>query len=268
MSLLIYMLFFGVVYPFFLIGAIIITVVSFTDDIKPISNKIRLTFHLIAVGLLFYQAGVFNFTIYVVILSLIVAIGIINAINFMDGINGITVIYAFTCLITLWYIDIYLSNFIIENLLITVLLAVLVFAFFNFRTKAKCFAGDVGSVSIAFILVFLLTKLILTSGNPVFLLLLITYGLDTLTTILFRLIRSENIFVAHRSHFYQYLSNEIKIPHLYVASGYAFTQLIVNLLVIFFLKDSLLLALYFAVAWGLIFVGLRFYIEGKTRLLG
>ncbi|MEJ7556713.1 MAG: UDP-GlcNAc--UDP-phosphate GlcNAc-1-phosphate transferase [Pedobacter sp.] len=267
MSLLVYGFFFDLHYPYFLAGAIIISLISFLDDLKPVSNKIRIFFHLISVILLFHQVGILYLHVYLVISAVIIAIGIINAINFMDGINGITAGYALVALVTLWYIDKYAINYTDGNLIITVILGVIVFGFFNFRTKARCFAGDVGSVSIAFVLIFFIVQLVVSSGNPIYVLLLLVYGLDASTTIIFRLIRGENIFEAHRSHFYQYLSNERKIPQVYVAICYSIAQLLINVLVFRFLEISLIEGACFLMISVLAFVALRFTVEGSSRLM-
>ena len=104
------------------------------------------------------------------------------------------------------------------------LLSLLVFNFFNFRRKAKCFAGDVGAISIAFVIIFLLGKLIITSGDFSYIILLAVYGVDSVFTIFHRLILKENIFQAHRIHLFQLLANELKIPHLVVSTIYGLIQ--------------------------------------------
>jgi len=255
-------------YPFFVLGLSIISGISFADDIKPVSNKLRIICHFLAVSLLFFQIGMFGLPFYIIILSFIIAIGIINAINFMDGINGLTGIYAFVTLLTLYYLNNYVDmGFAVNDLIIFAILAVVVFMFFNLRFKAKSFAGDVGSIGIAFILIFLIGSLIIMSGNLNYLLLLLLYGLDSVTTIIFRLIRKENIFDAHRSHFYQFLANEKKIPHPIVAMGYALIQLLFNWILIEVNPNSSL-AIISTIFVGVLFIILRFLIEGKKRLLG
>jgi len=151
--------------------------------------------------------------------------------------------------------------------LIVSALALLVFSFFNFRKKAKCFAGDVGSVSMAFILIFFLLLLIIQSGELKYIGLLLLYGLDTVTTIIFRLIRRENIFEAHRSHFYQYLVNGKGWPHLQVSSLYMLVQVLVNVVIIYSDWDAFTF-LVFILLSGLAFVGMRFVVEGRGRLMG
>jgi UDP-N-acetylmuramyl pentapeptide phosphotransferase/UDP-N-acetylglucosamine-1-phosphate transferase len=255
----------GFEYPLFNAGLMLISLVSFYDDLRPLSNKIRLFGHLIAVSLLFLQAGLMEFPLWIIAISFIFVIGTINAYNFMDGINGITGSYSLITLITLYWINIKGEAYVQSEWLLLVIMALLVFNFFNFRKKAKCFAGDVGSVSISFIIIFFILLLILKTGDLKYIALLLIYGLDTITTIFFRLIRKENIFEAHRSHLYQYLANEKNWPHLWVSAVYMFVQLLVNLF-LFYSELNLNWVLLFLLISGVLFVCLRFLVEGKLYL--
>lgn len=267
LSLVLYPFYFGFQYKYFILGLVLISFISFIDDLKPVSSKIRICFHLAAVALLFYQLNLFDLPIYGIILALFFVIGSINAINFMDGINGITGSYALITLSTMLYINVYISEFVPSSLLITSIISIVVFNFFNFRTKAKCFAGDVGSVSIAFIILFFLLRLIIQTENLYYLLFLLLYGLDTGTTIGFRLIRKEPIFESHRSHFYQYWANEKKVPQLFVAGCYAVVQLVVNVIFIFMIPYSILSFCLTLLVSAVVFVIIRFSTEGSFRLL-
>ena len=109
----------------------------------------------------------------------------------------------------------------------TVICSVLVFCFFNFRKRAKCFAGDVGSVSIAFILLFLIGRLIIQTGDFSWIVLLSVYGVDSVLTIIHRLMLHENIGLPHRKHMYQIMANELKVPHVVVSSIYMAVQAII-----------------------------------------
>jgi UDP-N-acetylmuramyl pentapeptide phosphotransferase/UDP-N-acetylglucosamine-1-phosphate transferase len=257
----------GWYYSNFLIGLFLISAISFIDDIKTISNGIRIIFHLTAVALMFYQLDVYNFPVYWVAIGFFVVIGIINAVNFMDGINGITGTYGLITLTTLYYINYSIINFTSGDTLLIAILAVLVFNFFNFRKKAKCFAGDVGSVSLAFIIIFFLLQLIIKTNNFNYILLLLIYGLDTATTILFRAIKKEKLTEAHRSHFYQFLVNEKKLPHLLVASIYAVTQTLLNIILIVFLPTTIYTLLLLIAVSAVLFICTRLLIEGSARLL-
>jgi UDP-N-acetylmuramyl pentapeptide phosphotransferase/UDP-N-acetylglucosamine-1-phosphate transferase len=265
-AILLQALFNGFQYPLFTSGLLLISIVSFYDDMRPLSNKIRLLIHLIAVSLLFMQTDLLTYPVWIIILVYILVIGTINAYNFMDGINGITGAYSLITILSLYLIN-KDNSFVQSEWLIITALSLLVFNFFNFRKKAKCFAGDVGSVSMAFIIIFFLLQLILKTGDLKYIGFLLVYGIDSISTILFRLIRKENIFEAHRTHFYQYLTNVKSLPHLVVSALYMIVQLIVNLLIFYSDWDTVDF-LFFIVVSGLVFLGLRFAIEGRGRLMG
>jgi UDP-N-acetylmuramyl pentapeptide phosphotransferase/UDP-N-acetylglucosamine-1-phosphate transferase len=187
----------------------------------------------------------------------------------MDGINGMTGGYSLLTLLTFWYLNNKVA-FTSESLIIFAILSLLVFNFFNFRSTAKCFAGDVGSISMAFIICFLLAQLIFKTQDLTYGGLLFIYGLDTVSTILFRLIRKENIFEAHRSHFYQYLANERSWPHLKVSMSYCLAQLAINLLLLLPLIGSISYSAPIVVSTvmfvGIAVMGLRIAIEGRIKL--
>ena len=241
LGLLLYFLFFGFSYPWFFAGLTLITGISFADDVRSVPNRIRLSVHFVAMLLMFYELGLFSGVPYwYILIALIFCTGIINAYNFMDGINGITGGYSFVVLLSLIYINRMQVAFIDPAFLYVAFLAVLVFNLFNFRTKAKCFAGDVGAVSIAFILVFAIGKLILQTNDLLYILLLAVYGVDSILTIIHRLMLKENIFQPHRKHAYQLLANELKVKHVVVSAAYSVLQLLISFGLICLHKGQLL----------------------------
>ncbi|HEY4324225.1 MAG TPA: glycosyltransferase family 4 protein [Mucilaginibacter sp.] len=244
-------------------GVFIIGVISFLDDTVTLSVSIRLLFHLIAVTIMFLFVNIFKIEpFYVYLLLYILVIGIINMYNFMDGINGITGAYSIVIFGGLQYVNLYQVAFINPDMIWIPMMACAVFLYFNFRKKAKCFAGDVGSVSVAFWISMLLLKLILITGNWSYILFLAVYGVDSVLTIIHRLALKQNIFKAHRLHFYQLLANEQKIPHLVISTGYSILQLTIIILVIFNTKFSLA-GLFFICIFPLISV----YIVFKPKLM-
>ena len=214
-------------YPWFIVALTLITFISFVDDIRSTSQSLRLVFHFAAMVLMFYQWDLFSLSWWWIIVALIICTGIINAYNFMDGINGITGGYSLVILVTLAYINAKIVPFTEPALINTVLCSVLVLCFFNFRKKAKCFAGDVGSVSIAFILLFLIGRLIIKTEDFSWIILLSVYGVDTVLTIIHRLILHENIGLPHRKHMYQLMANELKMSHVMVSFIYMVVQTVV-----------------------------------------
>lgn len=231
LSLWIWGFFFGLQYIFFLLAVTLVAGVSFIDDIKSLPDGIRLIAQFFAMIMMFYQLDILHLNMWwIIILALIVYVGASNIINFMDGINGITGAYSLSCLIPLFLLN-YKFNFIEESLIITVILADIIFCFFNFRPKgkAKCFAGDVGSIGIAYILLFIIGNLILKTEDFTYLIFLLVYGVDGCLTICHRIMLHENLGEAHRKHAYQLMANELKIGHVKVSSFYMILQLIINL---------------------------------------
>lgn len=215
-------------YPWFMLGLTAITLISFIDDIHSVSRRLRLLVHFTALMLMFYQWNILDMPLWYVPLALVICTGIINAYNFMDGINGITGGYSLAALITLACLNRYVAPFIDPVLVRTILIAVLVFNFFNFRKRAKCFAGDVGSVSIAFIILFLIGALIFTTGDFGFIILLAVYGTDAVLTIIHRIMLHEHIGQPHRKHLYQIMANELKVAHIAVSGFYMALQLLIS----------------------------------------
>lgn len=231
LAVLLWFLFYGFEQPLMVAGLLAMAVISFTDDVKTLSGKVRIGVHLLAVSLVFYQLAIFGLPWWLVLLAYIFTIGWINAFNFMDGINGITVFYALISLLTFAWVNLIL-HFAPDSLLILLILSCIVFAWFNARRQARCFAGDVGSVSMAFILAWLMLMLMVKSGRIEYILFFSVYAVDSVFTIVHRLLRHENIFRAHRFHLYQLLSNEKRLPHLWVAALYALLQTGINMLVL------------------------------------
>ena len=214
-------------YPWFMLALTLITLISFIDDIRSTSQVLRLVFHFSAMVLMFYQWGLFSLPWWTILVALIICTGIINAYNFMDGINGITGGYSLIVLLALAFVNMQMVHFVEGDLIYTMLCAVLVFNFFNFRKRAKCFAGDVGSVSIAFVVLFLIGKLIIRTGDFSWIVLLAVYGVDSVLTIIHRLMLHENIGLPHRKHLYQLMANELKIPHVVVSLIYMMSQAVI-----------------------------------------
>lgn len=251
----------------FLSGLIVISFISFLDDIKPRNYQIRMLIHIIAVALLFFQTGIFGFPVYIILLCFFFVIGTINAVNFMDGINGITGMYGLLTLSTLLYMNYFVQQFASFEYIIAIIISLVIFLFFNLRRKAICFAGDVGSVSLAFIILFFLLNLIIFTDNCSYILFLLVYGLDVVTTIIFRMIRKENISEAHRSHFYQYLVNDRKMSHLMVTMIYTVMQLIINIIVVHYRISVISDIILILMTAGILFVIIRFIFEGYFKLL-
>lgn len=238
----------GFPYIWFLLGLTLVAGVSFIDDIHSLPDSVRLVVQFTAAALAFYQLGMLSGEWFetngvlvgglLILLALIVYVGATNVINFMDGINGITAGYALAVLVPLALV----SDAAVLSLIAVSILSVLVFCIFNFRPKgkAKCFAGDVGSIGIAFIMLFLIGKAIIATGDLTYLIFLLVYGVDGVLTICHRIMLHENLGEAHRKHAYQLMANELKIGHVKVSMLYMAMQLVVSLGFIYVCPDNVL----------------------------
>lgn len=225
-----YAVFFGLELWSFLLGITLVAGISFVDDIHSLPDSVRLVVQFIAMGLMFYCWGILNWeSWWIVILGLILCVGITNAYNFMDGINGINGGYTLALLVPLAWLN-HKMQFVDQSMIIVAFLANLVFCFFNYRPKgkAKCFAGDVGSVGAAFIVLFILGKLILTTDDFTYIVFLAVYGVDSVLTIIHRILLHENLGEAHRKHAYQLMANELKMEHTVVSTIYTVLQLVIS----------------------------------------
>ena len=251
-ALWIWSIWYGFEYPWLLAGVTLAAGISFIDDIHSLPDSLRLVVQFAAMAMILYQvvdskelmgdSQWWELMAYGVI-ALIVTVGATNIYNFMDGINGITGGYSLAVLIPLIIKNEELAmkngeGFVEPSLLIVVGLSLLVFCLFNFRKKAKCFAGDVGSIGIALILLFCIGRLIVMTGDVTWLVFFLIYGVDGVLTICHRIMLHENLGEAHRKHAYQLMANELKIPHVVVSAIYMALQLAVSLIAIYVIPDT------------------------------
>lgn len=238
----------------FLCGLMIVCCVSFWDDVHSLPDSVRLVAQFIAMALMFWSMGIMHWSMWLfVMLALIGCVGATNVINFMDGINGITGGYALAVLVPLYLVN-RSAHFIEESYLVVAMIGVLVFCIFNFRPKgkAKCFAGDVGSIGIAFIMLFALGKLIVMKVDLSYWIFMVVYGVDGILTIFHRILLHENLGEAHRKHAYQLMANELKIDHLKISLLYMAVQLAVSLSFIYLCPDTVLAHWIFLICTGLL----------------
>lgn len=239
-------------------GLVLIAGVSFWDDVHSLPDSVRLVAQFVAMSLMFWSMGIMHWDMWwIVLLALIVCVGAMNIINFMDGINGITAGYALAVLVPLLLLN-RRMGFVEGSYLVVAIIGVLVFCFFNFRPKgkAKCFAGDVGSIGIAFVLLFAIGRLIVQTGDVTYLTLLLVYGVDGCCTIIHRIMLHENLGQAHRKHAYQLMANELGMSHVVVSLLYMLMQLVVSLGFIYLCPNKMLAHWGYLICVGLVLAGM------------
>ena len=268
-GLWVWSVFFGFQYPWMLAAVTLAAGISFVDDIHSLPDSVRLVVQFVAMGLMFLQivrslgfAGEeFAWWVWamIAIAALIVCVGATNVYNFMDGINGITAGYSLAVLVPLLLVNRMsdlAGQFVDGSLIVVAVLSVLVFSFFNFRpkNKAKCFAGDVGSVGMAFILLFLIGCLIMKTRDITWLIFLLVYGVDGCCTIVHRVMLHENLGEAHRKHAYQLMANELGISHVVVSLIYMGLQLVISLGFVYLCPTTVLAHWVYLVCAGVVLV--------------
>lgn len=212
------------------LGLVWIAAISLLDDIYTLSGKVRMSIQFLALTMAFYDLDLYTqMPWWSLPILYFIGLGIINAINFMDGINGISGLYGLVFFGTILAVNTYFPIFD-ENLIRYEILAICVFLIFNLRSKAIMFAGDIGSISLAYLMIYLLAQWYLAEGEWTIIILLIVYGMDAFLTLGKRLINKENVTEPHRTHLYQFLANQAKRPHVQISLGYAILQFSINLL--------------------------------------
>ena len=239
----------------FLCGLVLICGISFWDDVHSLPDSVRMGVQILSILLMFWSMGLYAafdswlWMVVVAAIALFFCVGATNIINFMDGINGITAGYAFAMLLPLALVNRSLDKlgmtdgaFIEPSYLVVAIIGVLVFSIFNFRPKgkAKCFAGDVGSIGIAFIILFALGRLMLMTKDVTYIVFFLVYGIDGSLTIFHRIMLHENLGQAHRKHAYQLMANELKMSHVTVSCIYMVLQLIISLGFIYLCPNTIL----------------------------
>ena len=251
---------FGFDYPWLLAGVTLAAGISFVDDIHSLPDSLRLVVQFTAMFLVFQEIGLLHWDMWWIIpIALIAAVGGTNIFNFMDGINGITAAYSFAMLLPILLLEVSGSKFQVPSFielsyLIVAIIGVLVFSLFNFRPrgKAKCFAGDVGSIGMALILVFCIGRLMMATGDVSWIVLFLVYGVDGVLTICHRIMLHENLGQAHRKHAYQLMANELKMSHVTVSLIYMGLQLAVSLGYMYLIPNTIVAHWIYLVAAALI----------------
>ena len=234
-------------------GAVILAAVGLADDHGGLSTLPRLGAQVAVGAVMGYSIG----GGWWFLLAMLVVPVTVNAVNFMDGINGITSLSVGAWGVTALVVG---STDNIGGLVaIGAVAAGAALGFLPWNAPvARLFLGDVGS----YLLGGLVAGGILlgaAQGAPVPLLVapLLLYVVDTGTVLAKRLARGDSLFVAHREHVYQRLVRDRGLSHLVVAS------LVVGLGVIVTLAWALL-GIPLAVAVSVVVAGTYL---GSTRFL-
>lgn len=191
-------------------AAVLVAVVGAWDDIRPLPAGLRLVLQLVCVTLVVLQGAPDIRLLPEVLplwaergLAILAGVWFVNLVNFMDGIDWITVAGIVPLCAALVLASLHGGLDPAAGLLAAALLGGLLgFAPFN-RPVAQIFLGDVGSLPLGLLTAYLLYRLAGTGALAAALILPLYHVMDSTITLFRRLARGEKVWQAHRSHFYQ-----------------------------------------------------------------
>ncbi|MBN9453456.1 MAG: glycosyltransferase family 4 protein [Bosea sp.] len=185
-------------------------IVGAWDDIRPLPASVRLVLQAVCVGFVLFRAApelrLFPEFLPLSVeraLALLAGVWFVNLVNFMDGLDWITVAGMVPLAATLAFAGAAGMIDPVTGWLAAALCGGLLgFAPFN-RPVARLFLGDVGSLPIGLVTAYLLYRLAGSGAFAAALILPLYHISDATITLLRRLARGEKVWEAHRSHFYQ-----------------------------------------------------------------
>lgn len=235
----------------FLIGGVLIAAVSFIDDLRDLPFYVRLFAHSIAAALLIADSGAITEISYSVsgsavslgILAVPLTFGailwMINAYNFMDGIDGIAGLQALVAAAGWVIFAAIFGDNEVKWLALSIGGSAIGFLVLNW-SPARIFMGDVGSAFLGFTfaavpLLALNTPNVPRGLVPLFALLVVfPFVFDTVFTFFRRLTNREKVWKAHRSHLYQRMvingASHASVTLLYGALAATTTLAVVGLM--------------------------------------
>lgn len=221
----------------YLVGALLVAGISWIDDRRRVSSGLRLLVHIAATACLLWGTGSFtaltlpgggnlHLGLWGVPLCALWVIGLTNAYNFMDGIDGIAAGQALIAALG-WSVLAWVNQSVVV-VQFSVLLAGSAFGFLLLNwSPAKVFMGDIGSAFLGF--TFAALPLLARSMGTfdaegtlplVAVLFVWPFVFDSFFTFICRLLRKEHVFSAHRSHLYQRLViagySHLRVTSLYL----------------------------------------------------
>ena len=236
---------------FIFLLALPLAIVGLIDDYKGLSTSFRLIFQAI-IASLFFIFDKDNFFIFNMgssffilnILFLVIFMGIINTMNFMDGIDGLVCSCMIIILLTI--------SIKYDLVFLPITFSLVGFLFFNW-TPAKVFMGDVGSTFLG----FLYAAILLRSNSIVefaeIFLLFIPLFMDAFSCRLRLLIKGRNLFKPHKLHLYQRL-HQAGLSHADVTLIYLSSTLILSI-------SLFLFNIYFSYCLAFLIISFGFYLE-------
>ena len=245
------------VYDFsILIPLAIMVLVGLYDDIYKVDFKLKFIFQIIAAKIIIDNGysienlhgflGVYELgRILSQILTIFIIIAIINAFNFIDGLDGLAISVFTTFILSYEFFSKFYTSF--SALSYVLIIAILPLYYFNFRKKNKVFLGDSGSLFLGGLVsiyvvdilsVNYIIKPVFDVHKLVFIISILSYPIIDLIRVFFlRIYKGSSPFIADKNHIHHFLVSKFKnhysvvlIIILFTTLMTLMTQLIINFL--------------------------------------
>ena len=186
------------------LGLLLVATVSYVDDRRSLSSRLRLVVHTIAACVLVLPQG---HSLYLGIGLCLLTVWCINLYNFMDGIDGLAASMGVIGFLAMSFVNAHNGQTQLAAINSIVAFSCLGFLMFN-SPPAKIFLGDVGSASLGYLMA---VSIVLTTSGGLSdswppLLIFAPFLLDATFTIARRALSGEKFWTAHRSHLYQFIA--------------------------------------------------------------
>jgi len=206
-----------------ILGAIAVAAVSFADDLRPLSGRIRFAVQAaaVAVVLAFWPGAILGPDVPLVLDRLVVGFAwlwFVNLFNFMDGIDGIAASEAGVVSAGVVAVAVAGSAMLVLPVVPAAIIGAGAVGFLTVNWwPARVFMGDAGSISLGFLLGWLLISVAAAGYLAAAVILPLVFVIDATSTLAVRLVRGERLGEAHRDHSYQ-AAVDRGVPHAVVTA--------------------------------------------------
>ncbi len=245
---------------------VVISIIGIIDDLKGLSIKIRgLIYVLISSVFITVVLNNNSNEIYFAFLLIIFLTWFINMYNFMDGADGISSIQAITCALPVGVIFSIINQNTLALFCYSMAASSVGFLIWNWP-QAKIFMGDVGSCVIGFVFgcLMIVTYLFDYFSLYIWFILLSFFIVDSLLTLIMRILTREKWYMAHRSHSYQRIL-QIGFTHTRLASIFIIYTLLIQWPAVFIVYRMPEIGVYITSAIYIILVYVWYVVQKKYK---
>lgn len=238
---------------YILLGAILIILTGFLDDILNITPKAKLLGQLAAAGIVIYGGlqvtfitlpviGVIEFGYFSIPITLLWIVGITNAINLIDGLDGLAAGVSTIALIAMAVMAAIMGDVFVMGVALVLAASAIGFLFYNFH-PAKIFMGDTGSLFLGFMISVLALSGFKNVALISFIIPVLMLGVpvsDTFFAIIRRIRLKQPISAPDKSH----------LHHRLIAVGFSHRQTVIIIYFIAILFGVTAILFSQATVWG------------------